>query len=331
MKKVKEWLKNYPFVKLVYCFLFRKRIYKKSFVDGIVIELTDLCNLRCSYCPKGHGIGVDGDHMDFDLFKNILDQAIQLTPMRNVVLTGFGEPLLYPRIIEAVKYAKEKGAERIFITTNGILLNDSVGKKLLNAGLTDITISVNAFSREKYMEINRADKYDEVVANALSFLRYANKANAKANVVVQILEKLNSEDDVRGFKAFWKKELGICGKIQIQPYVNWAGILSKPHVSPEKRYPCAHIQSSWIITREGNALACCMLFPGQEGDLSLGNVKSHSLEEIYFRGKILALRKENMRNALANLEPCKYCDAYKTVPNMWIKNPLAFLGGRKWF
>ncbi|MEM3444236.1 MAG: hypothetical protein QXP04_05075 [Candidatus Nanoarchaeia archaeon] len=47
--------------------------------------------MRCSYCPKSKGIGLDAGDMDFGLFKDIFDQAFKLIPLKSVCLVGFGE------------------------------------------------------------------------------------------------------------------------------------------------------------------------------------------------------------------------------------------------
>ncbi|MCW1310036.1 MAG: hypothetical protein QXP04_05065 [Candidatus Nanoarchaeia archaeon] len=73
-----------------------------------------------------------------------------------------------------------------------------------------------------------------------------------------------------------------------------------------------------------------MVIPGDEGDLKLGNIKDKSLRELYMFGKILELRKLNMEGKLYELSPCRACDTYKTVPNVWIKNPFYPLLGKKW-
>jgi MoaA/NifB/PqqE/SkfB family radical SAM enzyme len=272
--------------------------------------------------------------MDYELFKQVVDETCELVPVKQVSLVGFGEPLLYPQLIEAIEYVKKKNASiSVILTSNGLLLNADWAHKMVAAGLDQMTISVNATSREQYLEINRADLYDQVVVNTCEFLDEVNSLTSRMRVHVQVLEGFNDDQKIELFRNFWKSKLGKCGAIQLHPLSNWAGEvkMSKEKFSgTDKHYPCAHLLNSWVVSREGNALACCMVLPDEQGDLSLGNVRDESLRELYMEGRIVELRKMNLEGSLYKLYPCKNCNTYKTVPNVCIKNPLYPLLGRKW-
>lgn len=101
-------------------------IYKwlgRRFIDGnfprhIFVELTADCQLSCAYCPRPK----ISSHLPFELFKKVVDEA-SLYGKRSFSLHLFGEPLLYPKIIEAIKYIKERG-HSVILTTNGLLLGE---------------------------------------------------------------------------------------------------------------------------------------------------------------------------------------------------------------
>ena len=95
-------------------------------------------------------------------------------------------------------------------------------------------------------------------------------------------------------------------------------------------YPCYHLHKTRIISREGNALACCMVYPDEQGDLELGNIRDKTFKELYLEGRAAQLRQIDMRGHLGSIKPCDTCDAWKTVPNIWWKNPLYKWFGPKW-
>jgi len=303
---------------------------------GITIELTDRCNLKCSYCPKGSGIGLAGDDIDFELFKLIVDEAIKLKA-EQIALVGFGEPLLYSRLIEAIHHIKSNySSVRTYLTTNGTLLDEQMSIAIINSGLDQMTISVNFDSRQKYSEQNGFDVFDHVVENTKAFLRLLNREGSyrKPQTRIQILAGLNSPYEIDAFREFWTPYLAPNAIIQVQPLVNWAGQVDVESNKEEfQRYPCTHLRNSWIITREGNALACCMVFPFNErNELMLGNIRiSNSLRQLYFEGRIAQMRKDNMDCNHDRMPTCRMCDAYRTVPNIYIRNPLHPLVGNKWF
>src|SRR3990167_3177896 len=95
---------------------------KKDFPRHLFIELNSSCNLSCAYCPRER----TSQDMDFGLFRKIIDEAHRYGP-RSFSLHLFGEPLLYPRIFEAVKYIKKRNSRNtVLLTTNGTVLNDCI-------------------------------------------------------------------------------------------------------------------------------------------------------------------------------------------------------------
>ncbi|KAF0119211.1 MAG: Fe-S oxidoreductase containing radical SAM domain [Rhodospirillaceae bacterium] len=326
------WLHRY--------FVHRPRILNRT-VTSITIELTDKCNLRCSYCPKSMGIGVTGKNMNFDLFKKVVDDALAIQPISRVLLVGFGEPFLYPQLEEGMRYLREKNPSMYITTTsNGTLLSEEWARKMVEVGLNQITISVNATSREQYLQINRSDSYEKVVANTRAFLSTVNTLGASMRILVQVLEGPNGPDEISCFRKEWQPYLGHCGEIQVQPFVNWAGQIDKNQIPltvdksagiclSKVRYPCAHL-GGWLITREGNGLPCCMALPEDPGDLLLGNVRDQSIAEMFMGKRMAELRILNFEGKLSELSPCEKCDAHRSMPNVWIYNPLHRFFGPQW-
>jgi MoaA/NifB/PqqE/SkfB family radical SAM enzyme len=82
---------------------------------------------------------VDMVDMPYDTFRTVLDK---LQGIDTVILTGWGEPLLYKQIFDAVKACKSRGMNVRF-TTNGVLLNDERIEQLIDTGLDAITFSLD--------------------------------------------------------------------------------------------------------------------------------------------------------------------------------------------
>ena len=340
-QKVKNFVRKlgpiYYFLrKLVY----RRRLLKRK-PDGLCIELTNHCNLSCNYCPKskGYNSGVEGD-MDFNFFKKIIDEAFQVLNLKQIGLTGFGEPFLYPHIFEAIEYIKNKSPKiKVSITTNGTLLTEEIGRKIINSGLDSLSISINFFNREKYKKWTNFDFYDLVVKNTKRFLNLLREREREKRLVpkvyIQILDTVNTNEEIEEFKKYWLPQLVFNSEIQIQPFVNWGGIikdlnLTKKEIKKEERYPCGHLQGS-IINKDGDVLACCMAFPISKDDktLFLGNLKNQSFLSCCCGEKMKKLRKMNVEGKLEKLPVCLKCDAWKTSLNVWFKNKyIKFI--RKW-
>ena len=141
-----------------------------DFPFTLLIESTNLCNLDCFFCPRKEaekGIGV----MDFELFTRIIDECAERGPLKLINLHKDGEPLAHPRIVDMVRYISERGAaEKVGFTSNGILFTEKKATKLLEAGLNQISFSIDSVSEESYQRSKGRRKYQVVEDNVRRFL-----------------------------------------------------------------------------------------------------------------------------------------------------------------
>jgi MoaA/NifB/PqqE/SkfB family radical SAM enzyme len=151
----------------------------KDFVDegyplNLDIEASSACNLSCPMCPrtvakksKNKPVRRSG-HFDFELYKRLIDEAAELG-VYAVKLNWLGEPLMNPRIVDMVRYAKEKGIEDVIMNTNAVLLTEKMSKDLIDAGVDRIFFSFDSHEKEVYERIRVGACYDEVLRNITRF------------------------------------------------------------------------------------------------------------------------------------------------------------------
>jgi len=137
------------------------------------ISVTDRCNMRCRYCmPREH---FDGDHEflpkeDILRFEEIVHVVRALIPngLRKVRLTG-GEPLLRRDLHKLVQQLRSTSPNLdIALTTNGLLLKNQLND-LYNAGLSRITVSLDALDEEIYRTMGDTNAHPSVVLEAIEF------------------------------------------------------------------------------------------------------------------------------------------------------------------
>lgn len=87
---------------------------------SLQIEPTNFCNINCICCPTDRMVRKKG-HMDFELFRKIIDEASKIG-VRRVHLLLHGEPMIHPRIVDMIRYIKSKSIA-INLTTNGMLFS----------------------------------------------------------------------------------------------------------------------------------------------------------------------------------------------------------------
>ena len=119
------------------------------------IDLSHRCNLKCPGCRFHSSIinfPAPGDQNKLDMpeetFKRICSELKEMGT-EYLVLTGEGEPFLHPRLVAFVLTAKEAGF-KVTLFTNGTLMEDAKLRRLVDAGLDILRVSLWASSEEEY-------------------------------------------------------------------------------------------------------------------------------------------------------------------------------------
>jgi cyclic pyranopterin phosphate synthase len=154
------------------------------------ISLTDRCNLRCTYCMPEQGL----DWLPKDTLLSddeviaLVTIAIERLGVTEVRFTG-GEPLLRPGLERIVAATAARGVQTA-LTTNGIGLAQRAGA-LAAAGLHRVNISLDTLSAERYTQITRRARLDEVI-EALAAAAHAGLKPVRVNAV--LLRGVNDDE-----------------------------------------------------------------------------------------------------------------------------------------
>jgi MoaA/NifB/PqqE/SkfB family radical SAM enzyme len=131
----------------------------KSVPPTMEIELTNRCNLACIQCLRSRGLKpyALGD-MDFDDYKKVL---AQFPYVMNLCLNGFGEPMMHKQFFEVVDYTRrERPWCKIGIYSNGMLIDEAKAYRLMDCGVTELDISIDAARPDTYHRVRRGGKLE---------------------------------------------------------------------------------------------------------------------------------------------------------------------------
>jgi len=131
----------------------------------LYLETTNRCNLPCTTCPRTYEELEPPANMSFDLFRSIVDQYPKIA---RVVLHGVGEPLMVPNLPRMIRYLKERGTYVLF-NTNGTLLNARRGRDLVDSGLDELRVSLDAAEPEAFIKVRGKDAFAKIVRNVREF------------------------------------------------------------------------------------------------------------------------------------------------------------------
>ena len=133
----------------------------------VYIEPTNLCNLDCTMCIR-NGWDESLGRMTQATLDRILDGLMQLPTAPTVFFGGLGEPLYHPRTIDWVAKAKACGFS-VEMITNGTILTEKISKKLIEAGLDVLWVSIDGATPESYSDVRLGARLPAVIANVASF------------------------------------------------------------------------------------------------------------------------------------------------------------------
>ena len=131
----------------------------------LYLETTNRCNLLCTTCPRTYEKLEPEADMSWDLFQSIVDQVPNIA---RVVLHGVGEPMLVKNLPRMIRYLKDRGAYVLF-NTNGTLLNAKKGRELVDTGLDELRVSLDAADAKTFVLVRGKDYFNRILRNVRAF------------------------------------------------------------------------------------------------------------------------------------------------------------------
>ncbi len=111
--------------------------------------------------------------MSWDLFKSIVDQVPNIS---RVVLHGVGEPMMVKDLPRMIRYLKDRGAYVLF-NTNGTLLTAKKGRELVDTGLDELRVSLDAADAKTFIQVRGKDFFNRIVKNVRAFTEMQQREN----------------------------------------------------------------------------------------------------------------------------------------------------------
>ena len=145
----------------------------------LYLETTNRCNLLCTTCPRTFETLEPEADMSWELFTSIVDQYPNI---QRVVLHGIGEPMLVKELPRMVRYLKDRGIYVLF-NSNGTLLTEAKGRELIDAGLDELRVSLDAADASVFKMVRGKDMFDRIVRNVGNFIQMQQRENLKKPVV----------------------------------------------------------------------------------------------------------------------------------------------------
>ena len=257
----------------------------------IYIEITNICNLSCSFCSK---VEKPRKMLSITEFKTIVEKVKDYTDY--IYLHVKGEPLTHPNIIELINIAKEYNL-KVNLTTNGVLFPKYAEELSKCENLSKINFSLHSE--------NNIPNYCEKIFDSVSKLQNQtviyrlwtlkeNELDEKSTIIVDKIINYYNLD--KSFIEKVKAENNI--KINSTTYVDKDNEFIWPEINEyQSNGYCYALKTQIAILSDGTVVPCCL---DSNGQIELGNIFNNSLEEI-----INSERYQNLKKSFQDRKPCE--------------------------
>ena len=276
----------------------------------IYIEITNVCNLSCNFCPK---TSRKYEFMQEDAFEKIIKNIKGYT--EHVYFHLMGEPLLNKNLKRFLEISGENGL-KVNITTNGTLINEVKDVLINSTSLRQINISLHSF------EANDHERdFNDYLNNIINFIKevsdntdiicslrlwnldgkYKGSNNMNIDIFNILQEKFNLGIDLH--EVFKEKN---SFKLRNRVYISMGEKFKWPSLKEEElgeRAFCYGLRDQIGILVDGTVVPCCL---DSEGSIPLGNIFTQDLDSIINCDRATAIYNGfSGRKAVEDL--CKKC------------------------
>jgi radical SAM protein with 4Fe4S-binding SPASM domain len=307
----------------------------------IHMEITNVCNFKCSFCPIG-GITRKNGFMDVGVARHIIDKIVDegfARATHPLYLHQMGDPMLHPRLFDIIEHANSRGLYVDLVTNGSFLTGEALGG-LANANAT-LSISYQTPTEDSFAHRHAKnlsfEKYRDLVFGAVEY-KFANSTRTNYHWSIFFtgyhdwygVRAVNTEDDVLRLKddldRFGLKLAGTYGLPYTQhsparfremvdtqtPFQFLPGVeiqVKHPYAWPKAKKNlvtqgfCQHPWNYFVIYWNGDTSICCL---DADNGFDLGNVMGTPLADIWNGDRARAIR-QGFANNEAISPVCQSC------------------------
>lgn len=275
------------------------------------IEISNICNLQCTFCPE---VERDKKILSTDDFRKILKQVLPHT--EQICLHLMGEPLAHPEFPQILRICEEEGAV-IHLTTNGTFLSKyGFDTFLKSKAIRQINFSIHSYKDNFPGQDIRPYLYDILAFSKEALVEKPELyINYRLWNMLQTREALKENQDIidhvceffqvpvnENVDVSFKKSKNVTGRV----YFHFDSRFQWPsYADPERgdKGFCHALSQQIGIHADGTIVPCCF---DKEAGIPLGNILEQSFEEILASPRLVAMSEGFKKNLLVE-ELCRKC------------------------
>ncbi len=301
------------------------RLLKTPFVWGIppmvMIEPTNICNLKCPLCPSGNGdMARPRGRLSLQNFKKLLDDI-----GRHVYQIQFwnqGEPFLNKEFLDMVRYAKKYGVMTQTSTNGHFIRSLEDALSIVNSGLDQIIFSLDGTNPETYAKYRVGGDFN-IVLKGLEFLSQAKEELKSRTPLIELqflVFKHNQDELVRIVEIAKKNKAERIAFKTAQIYSDEQGFEFLPGDESLNRYEydgqhfklkselpnwCKRLWLNTTINWDGSVSPCCF---DKDADFAMAYLFEENIrfKQVFKNKKYRAFRRKILTDR-KSVEMCRNC------------------------
>jgi len=279
----------------------------------IYIELTNICGLRCSFCPTKN---LPNTTMSLEFFDSVVKQSKHYT--NEIACHVVGDPLTLSNLNEYLDII-HKYKMKALLTTSGYFMKKHNHETLFHPAVKQINISLNAFNKndttisfEQYMNpiINLCHEKVKQKKELFINLRMWNldevmsEKNFNSELFMLLEKSFDVNLDLNKLNPKEKKNIRLDYKVLLHfdNYFEWPSLQNRVY----GHGTCQGLSSHIGVLANGDVVPCCL---DSEAIINLGNIEEKSLKEI-LEGKRSVDMRQGFKDGVCSEELCLKC-SYK--------------------
>ncbi len=285
-------------------------------LEQVRIEVSSLCNLRCKHCASGAQYeSTNREIMTPAIFKLLLEQLKGIDTLKDAVLYLGGEPLLNNNLPSFISQLHEETSiNHTRFNTNGMLLKEEISRRLLDADLGRIAVSIDGNSPQESEQIRIGSNYNTIKNNIYNFIKLAE--GYKTTIEIVNIQIPCSEDELLRCEPeaplFLTNDFG-AEMIEPNYAMKWPGQSEQSLIDngfktitiDNQKDNCIHTLREMSLRSNGDCVLCCYDITGM---MVIDNIQNNTVSNIWNSAEYQKIRKAIMNRDINNLPNiCKGC------------------------
>ncbi len=284
----------------------------RDFPPIVIIAVTNVCNMACIHCA--HPIikkdaGYRGTFMKPGIHSKIIEET---KPYRDNLwvfrYAADGESVLHPNFYDFVEEAKGAGIGPVDLTTNGMSLTEAGMRRMLEAGIDVIDVSLDAHSKETYEQIRLKGNFDVVTANLKRLLQLRDELGAPTKIMTSIITQKEAMEEVDAFERYWGQYVD---EVIVRGLNSDLGIVnvSETYFNDELvRWPCHQFWKRITINHDGDVRFCV---EDWRNTGIVGNIMEDTIQQMWQSPLYEELRARHLAGAWNDVKMCAKCQDWQ--------------------